>query len=439
MYQNFYRNLATTAIELDLQLFAGPTQTTLLNQPGNDLSPEMKIYYHDTLIDNAEPKLVHDQFGSKYPIPKGGGKSIEFRRYSALKKALRTLIEGVTPKGNKLNVSTLTATIEQYGDFIEISDVLDVTAIDRNLIEATKLLGAQMGRTLDTVTREVLNGGTAKLFAPQVVGNVVTPVLLRSAINANCKLTSSLIRKAVAQLKRMNTETINGDFIAIIHTDTACDLRGDPEWLEAHKYAQPGEIYSGEIGKLHGVRFVETTEAKIIAPSDIAGIEGLSRSTLMTAASSTTIALPYNLSPTQVTEINNAISAGALYEVYVNGVDDVVASVTRVSNNECRLTLTKSHTAPAGSVVCGGGAGKDGSAIYSTLLLGSNAYGVTEVTGLGAQHIVKQMGSAGAADPLNQRATTGWKATKTAERLTEEYMLRIEHGSAEFGLAAESN
>lgn len=93
----------------------------------------------------------------------------------------------------------------------------------------------------------------------------------------------------------------------------------------------------------------------------------------------------------------------------------------------------------AGATVCGVGAGKDGSAIYCSLLVGANAYGVTELSGMGLEYIVKQLGSAGSADPLNQRSTTGWKLTKTAERLVEEYMIRIEHSSRSFGKVAVSN
>ena len=52
--------------------------------------------------------------------------------------------------------------------------------------------------------------------------------------------------------------------MAIIHPSVAYDLRSDPAWLDAHKYAGPNEIFDGEIGKLHGVRFVETTQAKVL-------------------------------------------------------------------------------------------------------------------------------------------------------------------------------
>jgi N4-gp56 family major capsid protein len=73
------------------------------------------------------------------------------------------------------------------------------------------------------------------------------------------------------------------------------------------------------------------------------------------------------------------------------------------------------------------------------MLFGANAYGITDIEGMGLEHIVKQRGSAGSADPLNQRSTVGWKATKTAERLVEEYMLRFEHSSETYGAHAVSN
>ena len=114
--QLFAKGVAVAQTQLDLQLFA--TQTTLLNGSGNDLSPEMKTFYDKTLITLAEPALVHDQFGQKRPIPKNGGKTIEFRKFSALPKALTPITEGVTPAGNKLNVSAMTATVSQYGDYI---------------------------------------------------------------------------------------------------------------------------------------------------------------------------------------------------------------------------------------------------------------------------------------------------------------------------------
>ena len=142
-----------TAIKLNLRLFDDVTNTTGSTGTGNELSHEMKTYYDKTLIDIAGPRLVHDQFGQKRPIPKNGGKTIEFRKYTPLSKALTPLTEGVTPEGTKLDVSIVTATVKQYGDYIRLSDMLLMTAIDNNLVEAMKLLGDQAGATLDTVTK----------------------------------------------------------------------------------------------------------------------------------------------------------------------------------------------------------------------------------------------------------------------------------------------
>ena len=315
--------------KFNLQLFAD-MNTNLTSSSG--LTEEMKTYYSDYLIDNAVPKLVHDQFGQKHPIPKNGGKTIQFRKYSPLPKLTTPLQEGVTPDGQSLNMSVIEATVEQYGGYVTLSDMLILTAIDNNLVQATKLLGAQAGATLDTITREVLNGGTNVVYAGGKEG--------RADLDETSVLTVDDIRKAVRKLKSMNAETIDGSFVGIINPDVAYDLMSDPKWINVKTYSDPEGIYQGELGKIENVRFVESTEAKIWA-----------------------------------------------------------------------------------------GAGAGGRAVYSTLILGDNAYGVTDIEGGGLQHIVKQLGSAGTADALDQRATAGWKATKVAERLVEEYMVRIESAS----------
>lgn len=320
--------------KLNLHLFAANTNVTT----DTGLSDEMKTFYSDYLIDLAEPLLVHDQFGQKQPIPKNGGKTIEFRKYSPLAKALTPLTEGVTPNGQKLNMSVITATVAQYGGYVTLSDVLLLTAIDNNLIQATELLASQAGRTLDTVTREVLVGGTNVMYAQ---GGASRAALSYTSAASNNNVTFDDIRKAVRALKIQNAPKINGTYVAIVHPDVAYDIMSDPKWVNVKTYSDPDGMYEGEIGKIEGVRFVETTEAKVFK------------------------------------------DAGA-------------------SNRD----------------------------VYATMVLGANAYGVTEVTGGGLQHIVKQLGSAGSEDPLNQRATAGWKAIKVAERLVEQYMIRIESTSS---------
>ena len=335
----------------NLQLFADNPTVNVTTDSG--LSAENKTFYDRALIEEAQPNLIHGQFGQKRPIPKNGGKRIQFRRYASLPKALKPLTEGVTPEGRKLSATALEAEVNQYGDFVCLSDVLDLTAIDNNVLEATKAVGRQAGLTLDTITRNVLQSGTNVYYCPKAAANgQTTPVTDRSGLDKTCVLTVDVVKKVAAMLKAANAPRIAGDYVCILHPYVAYDIMSDPHWEDMHKYCNPENMYEGEIGRIAGVRFVETSEA--------------------------------------------AVYKGA--------------------GDEC----------------------PDGLAVFGCLFLAEGAYGVTEVTGGGLQTIVKQLGSAGTADPLDQRSTVGWKALQTAEILMEPYMVRVECCSA-FSPTAEAN
>lgn len=314
----------TNIYKLNLQLFAEMNTNTTLS---SGLSVENKTFYDKTLLIEAQPNLVHDQFAQKRPIPKNGGKKIEFRKFASLPKALTPLTEGVTPDGKSLEVTAIEAEVAQYGDYVVYSDVLDLTAIDPVVTEAVKVIGNQAGLTLDTITRNVLQSATNVFYAPKADGTEVKSV---SDLDDTCKMTPKLVKRIAAYLKKVNAPKIDGSYVAIIHPFVAYDLQNDPEWIEAHKYTTPDNIYEGELGKLGGVRFVESSEAK----------------------------------------------------VYDNGV-------------------------------------------FGCIFLGANAYGVTEIEGGGLRTIIKQLGSSGVADALDQRASIGWKAIKTAEILIPAYICRV--------------
>jgi N4-gp56 family major capsid protein len=322
---------------LNLQLFATNTLTALSN--------ENKTYYDMTLLDEAQANLVFNQFGQKRPIPANNGTTINFRKYGALPKATTALTEGITPAGKTLSVSKIEATVQQYGDFVELSDVLDFAAIDNNIVEATKLIGRQAGLTLDTLTRNVLIAGT-NVYR---VGSKAS----RSALTNADKLTVAEVTAAVSILKAQNAPKINGEYVAVIHPFVSHDLMQDEAWIDVHKYAKADNIFNGEIGKIAGVRFIESTEAKIF--------------------------------------YGTADSCG------------------------------------------------DKIAVFGCLFLGDGAYGITEITGGGLKTIIKQLGSSGSADPLDQRATVGWKATHVAKILNDAYMLRVECGSSMGGKVTAAN
>jgi N4-gp56 family major capsid protein len=171
-----------------------------------------------------------------------------------------------------------------------------------------------------------------------------TAVASRTNLDNTCRLTVDVIKQVAALLKKNNAPKIDGSYVCIIHPFVAYDLMSDPAWIDAHKYAKPDNLYEGEIGEIGGVRFVQTTEAKI----------------------------------------------------YSGGV-------------------------------------------FGSLFFGEGAYGVTEITGGGLETIVKQKGSAGTADPLDQRSSVGWKAIKTAELLIPQYLVRVESKSKEFSGSVAAN
>lgn len=388
---------------------------------GNDLSPEMKSFYDTALLTAARGELYHNQFGMKQALKGGRGEKVEWRRWHSFGKALKPLTEGVIPDGNKLNVSKVEANIQQYGDYTPISDRLEFAAVDNVLAEAAVEHGAQAGETLDAITRNELQSGTNVIYADK---SDSTPVESRADITADCKLTDKLVAKAATSLKKMKTPTINGSYVAIIHPSVAEDLRMSQAWNEAHKYAAVKEIFNGEIGELHGVRFVQTTEAKVYAPAEI--YAGFGRLTVATAVSSSTTAVI--VSQSLIEENGAAYVPEIAIPVYVNGAAN---TVTKIEYNAAgaKLTLGTAVTSlSVGDMICGQGAGKDGSAVYGCLFLGRDAYGIVEPNGASLEMIIKPKDKIGG--PLNQFSTVGWKASHAAKILYQERLIRLECGSS---------
>ncbi len=401
------------------------TQTTTTNNAGNNLTPEMKTYYDRALIHFATPKLVHAQFGQKKPIPSGSGKTIEFRKFSPLPKALVPLTEGVTPKGNRINVSTVESTVEQYGDYVTLSDMLTLTSVDKVISETQNVLGDQAGRTLDTVIREKINAGTNVQYGN---GKADRSLLVGGSSTAsdNDYLSVAMVKKAVATLKRNNAQPMkDGCYVAIIHPDVANDLTNDPEWKEVKQNVDPKDWYNGTIGRIHGVVFVESTEAKIFHAENLRdpdAIESGDAQTLTVASvSGKVITIAEELSSDDATALVGK-------SIQIEGFDYSITAAAAGDAGAATITVAETLDASVDedSIIYSAGAGANGRDVYSTLFIGQNAYGVTNITGGGLETILKQKGSAGTGDPLDQRSTVGWKATQTAEILSPEFMVRVE-------------
>jgi len=302
-------------------------------------------FYDRTMLKAARPLLVHTRWAQVKDLPKNNTNVIKFRRYSLLAANTTALSEGVTPSGVQLEVTDVTGTVLQYGDYVTLTDWLQMTTLDPILTETADLLGQQAGNSIDQLTRDVMVAGTTVQYASTASS--------RATVTSSMKNNREEIRQAVRTLQNndamkitrmvnpssgFNTSPLNACFVGIITENTLYDLKNENGWIPVQEYASQSGVMEGEVGAMDDVRFVMTTNAKIFA------------------------------------------SAGA------------------------------------GSID-----------VHATLILAAEYYGISRISSAALKNIVKPLGSAGTADPLDQRSTSGWKASHITIRLNENFCVRIEH------------
>lgn len=272
---------------LDLQLFADAG--TLVNTTGgfanaydasqhenfdaaNSLDPTIKEFYDTELLENARMEMYFSQLAFKQRLPAGSGRTMEFRKWNTFKRAEK-LQEGVIPTGQKFGMSSKKCSIDQYGTYAALSDVLKLHAYDPVILGATEEMGASAAETQEVLTRDALLTNPCVMYCDNVdvetnakVGD--TPVScaeMEATGTTRAILTDKVVKKVSTYLKKHKVPKINGKYYAIIHPSVAEDLTSCKGWIEAHKYARPEEIFLGEIGELHGVRFIENPDAPVLS------------------------------------------------------------------------------------------------------------------------------------------------------------------------------
>ena len=270
---------------INLQLFA--EAGTLVNATGsyvnaytgettafdgvNTMDGELKTFYDTELLENARVELFYAQFAKTQNLPANHGTTVEWRKWNTFAKAGQ-LQEGVIPTGQKFGMSSKTGAINQYGTYATISDKLEMRAYDPVILGATEEMGASAAETQETLIRDALLVNTNVLYCDNVTlatgavaGTPTAPGQMEATADVMSVLTPDMVAKAVTIMKKNRVPTINGKYYAVVHPSVAEDLRIKTEgWIEYHKYASPEQIYNGEIGELHGVRFIENVFAPIL-------------------------------------------------------------------------------------------------------------------------------------------------------------------------------
>lgn len=404
-------------------------------------SPGMKTYYDTELLENARTRLVFSQLGKKQFLPANHGETVEWRKWNTFEKATAPLTEGVIPTGRKFGQSSVTASVRQYGDYATVSDRLDLHNVDDVILGAAEEMGAAGGETADILVRNELLTGTNVLYADTVSGGAVTatPDGRYALTGSNNRLTADTVNKAFTALKKAKAPFFDGSrYLAVIHPSVAYDLRSDAGWIDAHKYAAASALFTGEIGELHGVRFVESVNAPVFKGANLSGaaqnltVASYSASSTGAAAAGSPSAYAVTVDET-LTEADGKALVGRIIHLSQSGTvrETVTVCGTAYASKVLYLAAAPANTPADGDVLLPGEGSGDGKAVYGTLFFGKDAFGVVEPEGMGMELIVKTADRIGG--PLNQFATVGYKFESGARILYQDRLLRVESCSAYSG------
>ena len=390
------------------------TGATVAFDSANTMAPEIKEWYNTEALENARNNHIFAQFAKNIPLPEHHGMTVEHRKPNTFGDVER-LVEGVIPEGKKFGYSSISFGVYEYGAYTPIGRRLERHAIDPVAQDAATEMGAAGGNTQDKIARNVALSGSNVMYCKHTATALLAyDVNGRGDITADCTLTPTMINRAVTWLKKHKAPKINGKYIAIIHPSVAYDIRQDKDWIDAHKYAQPTEIYNGEIGELHGVRFIESDNAKVYWGADLA-------------------------SDSRNLAVNGQISSAGKVITFDGGTvaeDALIGRTILVGTVKCEVTDNTTTTITVkdnvnniadDTVIYPGEGGYQGCAAYGCIFLGKDAFGMIDVAGGSMETIIKTAEEAGG--PLNQFGTVGVYFETGGGILYEERILRVECGS----------
>ena len=424
---------AGTSVNATATMTNAYTGETVNRGDTNSMTQELKEFYDTELLENARVELYYAQFGKKQTLPKNHKGQVEWRKWNTFPRADK-LTEAVIPTGKTFGMTSLTGSIDQYGMYTSISDKLELRAYDDVILGATEEMGASAAETQEALIRNALYAGTNVLYCDKLTlstGAFAASVTSEQGLvedgTYGCRFTPEMVNRAVTIMKKNRVPRINGKYYSVIHPSVAHDLRNSEGWIEAHKYASPGEIFNGEIGELHGMRFIEDVFAPVFVADDL-------------ASDSRTLKINYVSGYTGAIESvafdGGTVESGALVGRWIS-INGVAAKVTSNTASAIGFASTNFGSISDNTVIYPADFNQTGKASYATYCFGKDAFGIIDPEGGALQMIVHDKDEIGG--PLNQFSTIGYKfETNGATILYPERVLRIMSTSS-FSGTDESN
>ena len=226
-----------------------------------DISYNTAGYISGQMLARGQHALLCEQFAQAKVLPTRNSKTMIFSRYEALPRATSALAEAVPPQGHKMNRTEISVSLEQFGDFVELTDqVLDFQQ-DPVVDEAVSLCSEQIAETIEVLRINTLKAGTNAFYANNVagrttVGSVLARGDLRRVSRALRKQKAQYISKVIKASAEVATEPVGAAFFALCHTDLAADIRSLPGFIPAENYSASENARAYELGKCEDIRFL---------------------------------------------------------------------------------------------------------------------------------------------------------------------------------------
>lgn len=397
----------------------------------------LESYLQRRALENVEPNLGYLKDAQMIEQPKNNGKHVTFFRYTELPAITKPLYEGVTPDGQNLEETAFSVMTKNYGGWMGYTDEIDLWHVDKKTQAMSDRLNRQAKLSIDTVGRDAICAGLNVMYPGAVTS--------RAALTASDILTYAVIKKAVRNLKRKGAQPFaDGYFHAKIDQDTYYDLTQDTHWNDVAKYQSDRRVQKYELGTIYNVKFFAVDNGKTFTNEEY--LYGTTDKLLAPNANpvydATTRELTVSASLTE--DIARELTGKMVYVAYTTSTTRDTKTIMCIEKVTVGSSTAKvkfrwqpaeavtnnwTYAKDVGIIPSGGGNSIDA---HATIIYGQDAFGMVKLGGKGKpniQIIVKQLGSSGTDDPLNQRGTIGWKVPFFAcAVLQDDFIVRIEHG-----------
>lgn len=236
----------------------------------NALTAEQHDFYQDAMLERLLPELFFMKYGEKKNIPKNKGAKTSFRRLNSLAVSTTALTEGVTPDGVDLNITSINATVKEYGNWTKISEFINMTGFDPLLTEVSGLMGENAGESMDIVVRDIIAAGTNVIYAGGVAGRASVAAANKLSALDILKIRRTMKRNKVKPIKLPNGKT---GYLAFAHPDVVFDLMQTQEWKDQNTYVDTKNREEGIAGQMYGVYFQEAVNAPVFTGAGSVGID----------------------------------------------------------------------------------------------------------------------------------------------------------------------